>query len=229
MPSDRTKEQYFLAARPSSARRARADRQRVGLSVMLISTLEGSGLGLSPDELWASFAPFVLPVGAGIDAFWRRELPRRRRALLRKVARGLLRGGRARDVDAIRHEYDRTWSRLDVDGYLPGRPLAEGVPWQWRLRRALAPEVGGSRFRLLLIGRMLEKLAPGSVLEVGSGNGINLLSLAGAYPQVRLAGIELTEAGHRAALATRERPALPEAIPAVSHRPPCRTQRPSDG
>ncbi len=179
---------------------------------MKISSLEASGLGISPNELWASFAPFILPDGDRLEAVWRRELPRRRLALLRKVARGLLRGRRVRDVDAIQQEYDRAWSRLDIESYLPSHAADEGVPWQWRQHRALAPEVGGARFRLLLIRRAIEQLQPANVLEVGCGNGINLLTLAGCMPEVELTGIELTEAGHRAALAIQDEPALPQAI-----------------
>jgi SAM-dependent methyltransferase len=179
---------------------------------MQISTLEASGLGISPDELWASFAPFVRPAGVGLDAFWRRELPRRRLALLCKVARGLLHRRRVRDLDAIRREYDRAWARLDVQSYLPAQSTDEGVPWQWRARRVVAPAVGGARFRLLLIARAIEQLQPASVLEVGCGNGINLLTLAGCLPDVSLAGLELTDAGHRAALAFQAQPTLPQAI-----------------
>jgi ubiquinone/menaquinone biosynthesis C-methylase UbiE len=46
-------------------------------------------------------------------------------------------------------------------------------------------------------------------LEVGCGNGINLILLAGRFPEIRFAGVELTEAGHRAARALQEQGELP--------------------
>ena len=86
------------------------------------------------------------------------------------------------------------------------------MPWQWRQRRVLAPEVGGARFRLLLVDRAIQQLCPANLLEVGCGNGINLLTLAGCLPEVRFTGIELTDAGHRAALAFQAQPTLPQVI-----------------
>ena len=179
---------------------------------MKISTLETSGLGISAEELWAAISPFVLQREVGLDAPWRRELRARRRKLVRKVVRGLIRGHHVRDADTVRREYDQAWSRLDVQSYLPGHCTDEGVPWQWRSHRALVPEVGGARFRLLLVGRAIEQLHPANVLEVGCGNGINFLTLAGCLPEVRLTGIELTDAGHRAALAFQAQPALPQVL-----------------
>ena len=72
-----------------------------------------------------------------------------------------------------------------------------------------ASDVGGTRFRQLLLIRIIERVRPRSVLEVGCGNGINLILLAGRFPAIRFAGVELTEAGHRAARALQEQGVLP--------------------
>ena len=52
------------------------------------------------------------------------------------------------------------------------------------------------------------------MLEVGSGNGINLLTLAGAYPDISFTGIELTQAGIDAAQRVQREPALPPGLAA---------------
>jgi SAM-dependent methyltransferase len=50
------------------------------------------------------------------------------------------------------------------------------------------------------------------VLEVGCGNGINLLLLAGSFPEIEFAGIELTDTGHRAARELQSAGVLPRHI-----------------
>ena len=61
------------------------------------------------------------------------------------------------------------------------------------------------------------------MLEVGCGNGINLLSLAGNFPDVELTGIDLTPAGIEAAKAIQAEAGLPphlaEYIPLESADP----------
>ena len=43
-----------------------------------------------------------------------------------------------------------------------------------------------------MLGAVIRKLQPKRVLEVGCGNGINLLLLAGAFPGIDFAGLDLT-------------------------------------
>ena len=46
----------------------------------------------------------------------------------------------------------------------------------------------------------MEELRPKRILEVGCGNGINLLLLSGRFPDVEMAGLELTQAGYNSAV-----------------------------
>ena len=63
-------------------------------------------------------------------------------------------------------------------------------------------------------------MKPASVLEVGCGNGVNLLYLAGRFPQTRFTGIELTKAGQRAAQQCQEQwDQFPEELLAFSPQP----------
>jgi ubiquinone/menaquinone biosynthesis C-methylase UbiE len=50
------------------------------------------------------------------------------------------------------------------------------------------------------------------VLEVGSGNGINLLSLAGAFPDTEFVGLELTQQGVEQSRRVQSDPALGEIV-----------------
>lgn len=66
--------------------------------------------------------------------------------------------------------------------------------------------------RAAIIGSVIEKLKPRRILDVGCGDGIYPFLLAGAFPEVSFAGIELTETGHKAALELQAMPALPDHI-----------------
>jgi SAM-dependent methyltransferase len=75
-----------------------------------------------------------------------------------------------------------------------------------------ASDVGATRFRQLLLCRVIERVRPRHVLEVGCGNGINLVLLAGRFPAIRFAGIEMTEAGHRSARSLQQGGELPPCL-----------------
>ena len=82
-----------------------------------------------------------------------------------------------------------------------------------------ASDIGGTRFRQAMLVRMIEHVKPRSILEVGCGNGINLLLLAGGFPDVEFAGIELTREGNEAALEFQRQEVLPEAMQAYAPLP----------
>lgn len=151
----------------------------------------------------AAMAPFLV---TGSEADWRRGLHRRvRRALLRSLGRLT---GKSRDRTSIDKEYSAAWS-AGYDRYRPGRNNLKGVPWTWRKKHLLLDMAAAARLRALFIATVVEELRPASVLEVGCGNGINLFSIAGAFPGIRFTGIELTREGiAQAKAAQRDEAAL---------------------
>jgi SAM-dependent methyltransferase len=181
-------------------------------------TIEASGLA-DAAELEALFRPFVaqeLPAG---DPAWARELRRRRRKLLRHAVERLLgvrrRSAGKRGADTVRAEYAAAWRRIDYAMYALGRPLELVSPWEYRGRRWLAADAGATRVRQLLLLRVVERLRPRRVLEVGCGNGINLVLLASRHPELELAGVDLTPEGIAAARALQAL-SLPEGMAAYA-------------
>lgn len=170
--------------------------------------LEASNLDISPEQLWELFEPFVTD---GSERRWRTEVARRRRKLLRQAVRRALRGD-SRGSGTVISEYDSAWRGIDYGIYDPSRRPPKGTPWEWRGRRILASDVGATRFRQLLLCRLLERLRPARVLEVGCGNGINLILLACRFPHIEFTGLELTSGGHRAARQFQERESLPAGL-----------------
>ena len=114
-------------------------------------------------------------------------------------------GPQPRSTAASSEEYDGVWARKRLAPYeMEPRPTA-GAAWQYGerghvrdQRRGLAgaPARADARHRL--------GLRPRTVLEVGCGNGLNLLSLACRFPEIRFAGVELTEGGFAVARAVQK-------------------------
>ncbi len=183
------------------------------------ASLEASGLDIEPKVIWELFAPFI--TGEDENA-WQQEVARRRRKLLRRAVSRLV-GGEGRDKKTVMAEYDPAWRATDYGIYDPARRPAKGTPWAWRGRAVFASDVGGTRFRQLLLCRVIERWKPKSVLEVGCGNGINLILLSGRFPEITFTGVELTSGGHEAAKRFQEQARLPESIQAFA---PLQTEDP---
>ncbi len=184
--------------------------------------LANSDLGIGEDEIARLFEPFILGGDAGEPGVVAQEIARRKRKLVKATARRLALGWlprMQRREAAVRREYDKAWRAIDYATYGLQTPQAEHTPWEWRGRRMLASDVGATRFRQLLLIRFLERLRPRRVLEVGCGNGINLILLAGRLPQIAFTGIELTAAGHEAARLLQEQSELPPAMQAFAPLP----------
>jgi SAM-dependent methyltransferase len=177
-------------------------------------TLESNQIGIDRDGLTQLFDPFVVRYFDAADPEWRSEIRRRRWRLLRQGLKRFVgwRGEGSRDKKTVIAEYERSWDRMDYADYDPGKRPTTGIPFEWRGRRMFASEIGATRYRQLLLCQLVEKLRPSTVLEVGCGNGINLILLSGRFPDVHFSGIELTEAGHRAAQQLQEAPELPAAF-----------------
>ncbi len=185
-------------------------------------TLAGSELGIGADDVARLFEPFVLQGAAGAPEAWAREVARRKRKLVKATARRLAFGwlpAMQRREPTVLKEYNKAWQAIDYATYSLEAPPTGHTPWEWRGARMLASDVGATRFRQLLLIRVLERLRPRRVLEVGCGNGINLILLAGRLPEISFTGIELTAAGHQAARRLQERSELPPAMRAFAPLP----------
>ncbi len=171
-------------------------------------------------DLWTLFEPFVAADQDERD--WHREARRRRLKLLRRAlvpARREASGG-GRSLDTVRTEYERSWDRTRDYPYVLDDFPKDFQPWLAAGRRVMASDIGATRFRQALFIAVIEQVRPRRVLEIGCGNGINLLLLAGRFPQIAFHGLELTASGVAAAhhfQAAHDR--LPAAIEAYAPRP----------
>lgn len=179
---------------------------------------EESAFRPSEKQIWDCFSPFVLdepwePAAARLEA----DIDR---AYLARRLRGWLRVFR-RNQTNIAGDYHLQWQDTPLERQLSRR--GAGVPCQWNEQRFIARAIGTKRVHLLHLFRAVQALAPRSILEVGAGNGVNLLALAARFPDLSLSGIELTAGGVKAAQSVAESARLPDALLEFLPEPAART------
>lgn len=187
---------------------------------MRISNWNDLGLARMGEEITGAFMPLVLRESLRGDRAWSEHIWKRRRRMLRWLARRWLGHvpDNERNVAAIKGEYETVWGR----GYerYQMHPEVNAKPWTWRHRRYWANSVGATRFRQAILTRIVERVQPKRVLEVGCGNGVNLMLLACRFPEIEFTGLELTSAGHQAALDFQSRnQVLPASMQAFAPLP----------
>ncbi len=170
-------------------------------------------LELSTTQIREAFQPFIARrIEKSDDSQWREHLKRRRRRILTKGLRRLVTtwvpAGQRRE-DAVIREYSEAWGSADYDRYDIHKEQPRYSPWEWHEEKFLASTLGSTRFRQLMLIRLIEELKPRRVLEVGCGDGINLLLLACRFPEISFQGLELTTAGHERAKQLQQQAELP--------------------
>lgn len=179
------------------------------------SSLDQTPLGIDRAEIERLFAPFA----ETDDAAWQRKFDRRNRRVWKQYLMRRALGWQAdkrRLRDAVAREYGDEWLSIDHRSYSLDRPPERASLWQWDDQKFFASNRGGTRVRQLLLVRCIELLKPKRVLEVGCGNGINLLLLAGRFPEVQFAGVDLTPEGVAAAQTMQKQELLPDYLQAFA-------------
>lgn len=151
-------------------------------------------LTISPEEICRAFDPYVVQRYSPEDPEWRAIVSRLERKEQRRFDRFRRNELPPRDRSRIEEQYGVIWSR-GLDEQLAGRPTA----FEWSHGTCVARSIARKRVHQLLVLKTLEAIAPRSVLEVGCGNGFNLLLLSSHFPDIAFTGLELTEAGVHAA------------------------------
>lgn len=183
---------------------------------------KGEGLNLSSKEIHSVFEPFVSSHTQASDPQWKQQLSERKLKIARKYIRKLTLGwvpGYQRNSDLIIDEYSDVWTDTRYENYSLEVPPPRFSPWEWNDDRMLASAFGGTRVRQLLLAKAIEQLKPKKVLEVGCGNGINLLMLSGRFPEIEFTGVELTKEGHEAALSFQRNDTFPELMRSYAPQP----------
>ena len=167
---------------------------------------------VSDKEIADVFSPFIVTRFQEGDPRWRKIVEgvagRMRRQRLRRQLLGWLPRFR-RTQRGLVQSYSEQWSRITFEQQLASR---KPLPFEWRDEGMLAYGAARKKLHLFLLARLLRELSPQSVLEVGSGNGFNLLLLAQQFPRITFTGIELTAGGVAAARAASNEACLPAIV-----------------
>jgi ubiquinone/menaquinone biosynthesis C-methylase UbiE len=150
---------------------------------------------------------------SGNDREWDAALAKRRRKIAWRYLRQRLLGWlpqRRRVEGNIKKQYAVVWTDIEFSSYDPTLKTPPINLWVWDQRRLFARVRVGARIRQYLLIKLLRSIKPRRVLEVGSGNGVNLLLLAGQFPEIEFHGIELTEHGVAAAHGIQARDVIPD-------------------
>ena len=177
-------------------------------------SLDSLPIGIAHAEVMAAFQPFFCTEARSAEGARQVRLIRwnaAKRAARRAFGRSAEGGKRSKKV--IAGEYEGAWAR-GFAAYDLSAGCRKPEPWTDRGNGFMADRAGVPRFRNVILASAIRALKPKRVLEVGCGNGINLLLLAGQFPEISFAGLELTESGNRVARGLQQASSLPPALAA---------------
>ena len=153
-----------------------------------LTPLEQLPLMIDHEAIERAYLPFLLDGDAGARA-WRSDYARRRRRALTRMIRRVLGLGR------FRKPLGRDARTSGPGGYDVAAGPQRLSAWCWNDRKLALDGMAAARLRAPLLAAVIDRVAPKKVIEVGCGNGINLFSLAGHFPEVAFTGIDLPANG----------------------------------
>jgi ubiquinone/menaquinone biosynthesis C-methylase UbiE len=136
------------------------------------------------DAIEEAYLPFLLDGEAGKRAWKTDYARRRRRALTRMIGRMLGLNRKPRQGEG-RDSRTQDAGHYDLSAG-PQKPTA----WRWNDKKLALNGMAAARLRAPLLAAVIDRLKPKTVIEIGCGNGINLLSLAGHFPEIAFTGID---------------------------------------
>ncbi|SFU91588.1 Methyltransferase domain-containing protein [Polaromonas sp. YR568] len=177
---------------------------------------------LSPAHFDSLLKRYGITPGKNPSAQWERASSAQRWSLAKAIVKKTLAWMAGRHPkngqQQILKAYDGQWKKKAFSRYLPQVDQG-GAPWQWGDLKWVMSNEAGAAVRLLFLEEALNQLNPSSVLEVGAGNGINLLVLAARFPLIKFSGIEPTSGGVETAKLVIEDGELPDALVSFSPFP----------
>jgi len=129
-------------------------------------------------------------------------------SITRDALRGLFKHTKRRDDGVSHKEYEGVWKssdhRLQKFLYKPRPALYHGTP-------AVIRGLDLQKQAVYEMSDAISSFRPASVLELGAGNGANLLALAALHPEITTwTGIDITESGPDAANKLQKDPPMEE-------------------
>ena len=118
----------------------------------------------------------------------------------------------ARHLDVVSGHYETHWSQIPWPKTHNADASEKTIVSFWDDEGMLIRGYGRKRAHHLLFARVVRELRPRRALEVGCGNGFNLLIMATLFPEIEWHGVELTEAGVQVGSSIQKEAELPQAL-----------------
>lgn len=178
-------------------------------------------------EISGVLAPWIIREWPAEAAEWRTIHSRlmrkfRRQRFTRAVKNALLPGDGSRadyrTAEFVNETYSRGWAQYKLPDPADAAGPVKTVYLDWNDTAYEALVFARGRCHLLGLAKVFECLRPATVLEIGSGPGINLIALSAVFPEIDFSGIELTETGVKAAQSVQGS-AMPDGIERIAPMP----------
>jgi len=121
-----------------------------------------------------------------------------------------------RKESSVAERYGKIW--LDR-GFNAQGPNGVEMLVKWRNRHLLINSAGLRRLYIARLMRLIERVQPRKVLELGSGNGEKLLILACRFPEIEFHSVELSSGGIAVARSVQDMEQLPQDLVSFSPEP----------
>ena len=124
-----------------------------------------------------------------------------------------------RTEENVKNMYSPKWASLNPSLVTAYPNKSSYVPVKWNSSKFVVDGLGMSNLQTLRIMKLIEKIKPKSVLDVGCGNGERVLQLACRYPGIKFTGLELTPGGVETAKNIQKLDQISEALSNASPQP----------
>jgi ubiquinone/menaquinone biosynthesis C-methylase UbiE len=169
------------------------------------------------EEIDAVVRPYITKRVPVDSADWKdiysREADRERKIYRKQKLRSILPWRKeARPQTLVSDHYETHWTEIPWPKTNNPSPDERGIVSIWDNEGMLIRRYGRKRVHHQLFTRVVRELKPKTALEVGFGNGINLLIMSTLFPEVQWTGVELTEAGVQTAKSIQKEKELPAVL-----------------
>ena len=124
-----------------------------------------------------------------------------------------------RTEENVKNMYSPKWASLNPSLVTAYPNKSSYVPVKWNSSKFVVDGLGMSNLQTLRIMKLIEKIKPRSVLDVGCGNGERVLQLAFRYPEIQFTGLELTNGGTETAKSIQNLEQIPKVLINASPKP----------
>jgi SAM-dependent methyltransferase len=168
---------------------------------------------LTNREIESLFMPFVESEFSLSDPRWEKLVNESKSFWHRKYLRRILLGWTnligVKTQENVEIDYSLQWAHTTLKQNINSTKTA---PCIWGKRSFLARPYGIKRVHQFLLAKFIETAKPENILEVGSGNGLNLFILSSLFPAIQFSGCELTKGGYEASKQIALEDTLPDYI-----------------